>query len=127
MTQNKKVNAQNAFEVDLNCLDNIKEFVAQQTETNKWVRSGDIIDAGTKIYGFRVDNVHAETYRMLHGMTRNAAGDQELEIVGAEESDGEKDESRPEGESKDEDEKKKKAARKIKFTEGQGDRTLEKP
>jgi len=27
LAQNKKVNAQNAFEVDLNCLDNIKEFV----------------------------------------------------------------------------------------------------
>lgn len=58
LAQNRKVNAANAFEVDLNCLDNIKDFVHQQKDGNKWVRSGEVIDAGTKIYGFRVDNVH---------------------------------------------------------------------
>ena len=47
-------------------------------------------------------------------------------IVGAEESEGEKDQVRPEGESKEDDDKKKKAARKIKFAEGQGDKTLDK-
>jgi len=29
MANNKKVNAANAFEIDLNCLDNIREFVGQ--------------------------------------------------------------------------------------------------
>lgn len=62
---------------------------------------------------------------MLNGMTRNAAGEQEVVLVGAEESDGDKDEARNEGESK-EDEDKKKKARKIKFTENQGEKTVDK-
>lgn len=56
-----------------------------------------MIDAGTKIYGFRVDNVHQETYRMLSGMNRNAAGEQEIEIIAnAEDSDKENDSGKQE-------------------------------
>lgn len=42
--------------------------------------------AGAKIYGYRVDNVHMETYRILGGLHRHGIqGDQELElIIGAE-------------------------------------------
>lgn len=47
-----------------------------------------MIEAGTKVYGFRVDNVWSETYRMLNGITRNAAGEEEIQI--ANESDEEK-------------------------------------
>ena len=36
----------------------------------KWLRSGEAIGAGAKVYGFRVDNVHNETYRILNGMAR---------------------------------------------------------
>jgi len=56
-----------------------------------------VIDAGTKIYGFRVDNVHQETYRMLSGMNRNAAGEQEIEIIAnAEDTDKENDSGKQE-------------------------------
>ncbi len=91
MATQKKVNAANAFEIDINCLDNIKDFIRHQKDENKWIRSGEAIDAGAKIYGFRVDNVHNETYRMLNGMTRNVASEQEIAIIGNEsESDEDK-------------------------------------
>jgi hypothetical protein len=44
------------------------------------LRSGEVIGAGAKVYGFRVDNVHHETYRLLNGMSRggqNADEEQE--------------------------------------------------
>ena len=111
--------------MDLNCLDNIKDFVHQQKDGNKWVRSGEVIDAGAKIYGFRVDNVHQETYRMLSGMVRNAGGEQEIEIV-VNGEDSEKEQEAGPAEDRESDEKKKKV-RKIKFAENQGEKTLDKP
>ena len=128
LAANKKINAHNAFEVDINCLDNIKDFIQQQKDGNKWIRSGEAIDAGTKIYGFRVDNVHSETYRMLNGITRNQGADEEIAIVGAAgESDDDKANSNDEQRDlRDDDAQKKKVARKIKFAENQGEKTLEK-
>ena len=38
---------------------------------NKWLRSAEALGAGAKIYGFRVDNVHMDTYKMLSSLTRN--------------------------------------------------------
>jgi len=45
----------------------------------KWLRSG---EAGAKVYGFRVDNVHNEAYRILNGMSRGGQIPDELDIVG---------------------------------------------
>lgn len=127
MANQKKVNAANAFEIDINCLDNIKDFIMQQKDGNKWIRSGEAIDAGAKIYGFRVDNVHTETYRMLNGMTRNATGEEEIVIVGAgNESDEDKDQNQNNEQRADASEDKKKKIRRIKFAENQGEKTLEK-
>lgn len=75
-----------------------------------------MIDAGTKIYGFRVDNVHQETYRMLSGMNRNAAGEHEIEII-ANGDESEKEQEAGPGEDRESDEKKKKQVRKLKFAE----------
>ncbi|MCQ2818542.1 MAG: hypothetical protein MJ252_14835 [archaeon] len=44
------------------------------------------MDATSKIYGYRVDNVHAETFRMLGGISRNKRDDDEEE--GGEGKDG---------------------------------------
>ena len=71
LTHNKKVNAKNAFSVDLDCLNNIQEFMKAQNVDKKWIKTGEAIGAGAQVYGFRVDNVHTETYRMLSGITRN--------------------------------------------------------
>ena len=49
-----------------------------------------MIDAGAKVYGFRVDNVHSETYRMWNGMQRNAVnGEEIIEMIGQENEDSE--------------------------------------
>ena len=48
----------------------------------KWLRSGEAIGAGAKVYGFRVDNVHNETYRILNGMARGGQIPDEIDVVG---------------------------------------------
>jgi len=75
------VNAANAFEVDINCLNNIQEFVASMPAATKWLRSGEAIGAGAKVYGYRVDNVHNETYRILNGMARGGQIPDEIDVV----------------------------------------------
>ena len=72
----QKINAKNAFEVDYFAdVDDFKKFISTQKPEQKWVRSGQVVDTGAKVYGYRVDNVHNETYRMWNGMVRNAAID----------------------------------------------------
>jgi condensin complex subunit 2 len=50
-------------------------------EENNWGRTGEALGAGAKIYGYRVDNVHMETYKILGGLHRHGLGDQEIEVV----------------------------------------------
>lgn len=76
MTNAKKINAKNAFDFDYFASigeGGVEAFLAGQKDDKKWIRSGQIVDTGAKVYGYRVDNVHNETYRMWNGMTRNAA------------------------------------------------------
>lgn len=48
---------------------------------NTWGRTGEALGAGAKIYGYRVDNVHMETYRILGGLHRHGlANGEEFEI-----------------------------------------------
>ena len=112
----QKVNAKNAFSVDIDCLNNIQEFLKMQNNDKKWVRTGEAIDAGAKVYGFRVDNIHNDAYRMLNGMCRNAIG-QELEIIGEEQE---------EDKNVDDQAEVKKKFHKITYKNTQGERTLEK-
>ena len=77
------MNAKNAFSVNLDCLNNIQDFMQAQNADKKWINTGDAIKASAQVYGFRVDNVHNETYRMLNGIHRNARnGEQEFELEG---------------------------------------------
>ena len=105
----QKVNANNAFEVDLKCLDNIKEYVGSLPASTKWLRSGEVIGAGAKVYGFRVDNVHHETYRLLNGMSRGNQTADEIQEENGQKADGEEN-----GEILDQQENKKKG-QKVKF------------
>lgn len=57
----------------------------------KWLRSGEAIGAGAKVYGYRVDNVHNETYRILNGMVRGGVVNDELEVVNESDNENEKD------------------------------------
>ena len=69
MTNAKKVTAKNAFDIDyFSNIEDVQAFIASQKDDKKWIRSGQIVDTGAKVYGYRVDNVHNETYRMWNGM-----------------------------------------------------------
>jgi hypothetical protein len=63
---------------------------------------------------------------MLSGMNRNAAGEQEIEII-ANQDDSDKENEAGVPEERESEEKKRKQVRKLKFTENQGEKTLDKP
>jgi hypothetical protein len=68
-------------------LNSLKQFlrVNEKLET-KWLRTGEALGAGAKIYGFRVDNVHIDAYKMMSSLARNQNGEQEIELVGGNEN-----------------------------------------
>ena len=78
----------------------------------KWLRSGEVVSVGGKVYGFRVDNVHNTAYKMLGNLQRGAFGDVEME--------GEE-----EGKNEEELNEKKTKRRRVLFKEGDGSKTLE--
>jgi hypothetical protein len=41
----------NAFEVDINCIDNLSSLITNQQGENSWGRTGEALGAGAKIYG----------------------------------------------------------------------------
>lgn len=47
----QKVNIKNAFDVDINCIDNLSALITQQKGENSWGRTGEALGAGAKIYG----------------------------------------------------------------------------
>ena len=60
----------------------MKEFLKQNEKLeSKWMRTGEALGAGAKIYGFRVDNVHSDAYKMMGSLARNQNGEVELEIL----------------------------------------------
>lgn len=63
-------------------MDNLPQFILSLPIAQKWLRSGEAIGAGAKVYGYRVDNVHNETYRILNGMVRGGAVNEDLAVVG---------------------------------------------
>ena len=76
------MNIKNAFDVDIKCIDNLSSIIKQQKGENTWGRTGEALGAGAKIYGYRVDNVHMETYKMLGGLHRTGLnGEVELELI----------------------------------------------
>ena len=97
----------------------------------KWVKSGEVIDTGAKVYGFRVDNVHSETYRMWNGMQRNAInGEEIIELVGQEGDESDKGSEFDEngnrrGNEDSQDGKKKRKKTFLKFKENEGNKTLD--
>lgn len=51
------------------------------TSSTNFQRASVTLDAGVKIYGYRVDSVHSETYKILGGLGR-ASGNEEREGEG---------------------------------------------
>jgi len=83
-----------------------------------------VVDTGAKVYGYRVDNVHNETYRMWNGMLRNAA--LEDGAIAEEDEDDEVSQVDANGNPINEEELKKRQKRNYLYRAGKGgERTLE--
>ena len=67
-----KINAKNAFDVDTEFVKSISGMLerSQKDKESSWLRASASLDASAKIYGFRVDQVHTETYKVLSGLHR---------------------------------------------------------
>ena len=48
-----------------------------QTEDSSWQKASASLDASAKIYGFRVDAVHSDTFKFLNGLNRNELNENE--------------------------------------------------
>lgn len=50
-------------------LENLPHLLDKREETS-WQKASASLDASAKIYGFRVDSVHSETFKFLGGLSR---------------------------------------------------------
>ena len=57
-------------------LESISNLLNKNEETY-WQKASASLDASAKIYGFRVDSVHSETFRFLGGLSRNEKSKEE--------------------------------------------------
>lgn len=63
-----KINVKNAFDLDTDFFKNLG-LIPDQGEMS-WLKASAGLDASAKIYGYRVDQVHQETYKVLGGLAR---------------------------------------------------------
>ena len=66
----QKINAKNAFDINVEFIESVANLVTKNEETS-WQKASASLDASAKIYGFRVDSVHSETFKILGGLNRN--------------------------------------------------------
>eukprot|EP00347_Sterkiella_histriomuscorum_P005820 403355146 len=70
-TSEQIVNAKNAFDFDIDFVQNLSLLLSDKIDNeSQWLRASASLDAGTKIYAYRVDQVHQETYKILGGLHR---------------------------------------------------------
>lgn len=98
MASENKITAKNTWSLGL--IDHISELVkpsAEEGSETNFQRASCTLDAGVKIYSYRVDSVHSEVFKLLGGMTRagpapaqeaEAAGDDGEEGTGEDEEGG---------------------------------------
>ena len=72
----QKINAKNAFDINVEFIESVANLVTKNEETS-WQKASASLDASAKIYGFRVDSVHSETFKILGGLNRNEKNDNE--------------------------------------------------
>lgn len=70
MTFNKKINAKNAFEVNIEYLENLPRMLNHQREES-WQTASNGLEAVAQIYSYRVDSVHTDLFKILGGLHRN--------------------------------------------------------
>jgi condensin complex subunit 2 len=71
LTKFNKINAKNAFDIDVGFIQSITSMLVSKDEESAWQKASASLDATAKIYGYRVDSVHTETFKFLGGLNRN--------------------------------------------------------
>lgn len=51
-------------------------YLLNKNEESSWQKASASLDASAKIYGYRVDSVHSETFKFLGGLSRAEAKDE---------------------------------------------------
>ena len=46
------MNAKNAFDIDINCIEGLSKVLAMTEGDHSWQRTGEALGAGAKIYGY---------------------------------------------------------------------------
>ncbi|XP_010636434.1 condensin complex subunit 2 isoform X2 [Fukomys damarensis] len=82
LSTENKITTKNAF--GLHLIDFMSEILKQKdTEPTNFKVAAGTLDASTKIYAVRVDVVHADTYRVLGGLGKDAPSPEDEEDPGA--------------------------------------------
>ncbi|KAL4432644.1 hypothetical protein ABPG74_004937 [Tetrahymena malaccensis] len=87
MLLKNKINKENAFEIPLPDVKNMSDF-AKVSEAS-WQKLSSSIDSGSKIYGYRVDSLHQESFKMLSGLIRSEFINKDEEHQSRQEQDSE--------------------------------------
>ena len=65
-----KINAKNAFDINVDFIESLSNIL-NKNEESAWQRASASLDVSAKVYGYRVDSVHNETFQFLGGLNRN--------------------------------------------------------
>ena len=71
-----KINAKNAFDINVDFIESLSNLL-NKNEESAWQRASASLDVSAKVYGYRVDSVHSETFQFLGGLNRNKKGGEE--------------------------------------------------
>ena len=71
-----KINAKNAFDINVDFIESLSNILNKNEEA-AWQKASASLDVSAKVYGYRVDSVHSETFQFLGGLNRNKKGEKE--------------------------------------------------
>lgn len=76
-----KLNAANAFDVNADFIKSIPNLLKEGHKEESWAKTSEGIAAGSKIYGFRVDNINKKVHNVLNGFHRTNTNFQDKQEV----------------------------------------------
>ena len=68
-----KIKMKNAFDINVDFIESLSNILNKNEEA-AWQKASASLDVSAKVYGYRVDSVHSETYKFLGGLNRNKKG-----------------------------------------------------
>ena len=86
LASENKISQKNTWNLQL--IDHLEDLVRPSEEEGRgtnFQRASCTLDAGIKIYAYRVDSVHSEAFKVLGGLSRTAgpADDGDADVAGA--------------------------------------------